>query len=243
MNRLMILTSCLLTLCACAPAAPPADPSAITSRSDAWEAALNERDIDTLVSMYTDDARVMPPGMPLSAGTQAVRDAFSGMIAAGFTGTLTPVETRVAGDIGYNVGTFELTMGDGTVTTGKFTETWERGSDGIWRISNDIWNNDGPAEGSMGDKSHLVIVHDVEDFDRWIAAWRGDDSRHDLFEANGAAHVHTLQNPDNPNQIGLIVSVEDQDALFEMIESDEGQAAAAEDGVRMDTLTLLVEVK
>lgn len=242
MNRLMILATCLLTLGACTPATPPADPSAITSRADAWEAALNARDIDTLVSMYTDDARVMPPGMPMSAGSQAVRDAFSGMIAAGFTGTLTPVETRVAGDIGYNVGTFELTMGDGTVTTGKFTETWERGDDGVWRIANDIWNDDGAVEASMGDKSHLVIIHEVEDFDRWIAAWRGDDSRHDLFEANGAAHVHTLQNPDNPNQIGLIVSVEDQDALFEMIESDEGQAAAAEDGVRMDTVTVLVEV-
>ncbi len=243
MNRLIIIVSGLFALNACTPAAPPADPSAITSRSDAWEAALNAQDIDTLVSMYTDDARVMPPGMPLASGTQAVRDAFSGMIAAGFTGTLTPVETRVAGDIGYNVGTFELTMGDGTVSTGKFTETWERGDDGVWRISNDIWNDDAPAASSMGDKSHLVIVHEVEDFDHWIAAWRGDDSRHMLFEANGAAHVHTLQNPDNPNQIALIVSVEDQEALFEMIESDEGQAAAAEDGVKMDTLTMLVEVK
>lgn len=94
----------------------------------------------------------------------------------------------------------------------------------------------------MGDETHLVILHEVEDFDRWIAAWRGDDSRHALFEANGAAHVHTLQNPDSPNQIGLIVSVEDRDALFGMIESDEGQAAAAADGVKMDTITVLVEV-
>ncbi len=242
MNRLIVVTTCLLALGACTPPAPPADPSAITSRSDAWEAALNAKDIDKLVSMYTEDARVMPPGLPLSTGTQAVRDAFSGMIAAGFTGTLTPVETRIAGDIGYNVGTFELTMGDGTVTTGKFTETWERGSDGVWRISNDIWNDDGPSEASMGDETHLVILHEVEDFDRWIAAWRGDDSRHALFEANGAAHVHTLQNPDSPNQIGLIVSVEDRDALFGMIESDEGQAAAAADGVKMDTITVLVEV-
>lgn len=243
MNRTIVFATCLLALGACTPAAPPADPSAITSRTDAWEVALNAGDIDTLVSMYTEDARVMPPGMRMSMGTQAVRDAFTGMIAAGFSGTLTPVETRIAGDIGYNVGTFELTMGDGTVTTGKFTETWERGSDGVWRISNDIWNDDGAVEVSMSDKRHIVIIHDVEDFDRWIAAWRGDDSRHDLFEANGAAHVHTLQNPDNPNQIGLIVSVEDEDALFEMIESDEGQAAAAEDGVVTDSITVLMEVR
>lgn len=243
MKRLILLAFCLPLLGACAPDVPPADPSEITSRSDAWSAALNAGDIDTLVSMYTDDARIMPPGMPATSGTKAVREAFGSMVAAGFTGTLTPVETRIAGDIGYNVGTFELSMGDGTVTTGKFVETWERGSDGEWRISNDIWNDDAPVEASMADKSHVVIVHDVEDFDHWIAAWRGDNSRHDLFEANGAAHVHTLQNRDKPNQIGLIVSVTDQAALFAMIDSDEGKAAAAEDGVVADTITILEEVE
>ncbi|MBT8095499.1 MAG: DUF4440 domain-containing protein [Gammaproteobacteria bacterium] len=242
MTRLIVSMTCLLVLGACAQDAAPGDPSDITSRSDAWEAALNAKDIDTLVSLYTDDARVMPPGYPLSTGSDAVRDAFSGMIAAGFTGTLTPVDTRVAGDIGYNVGTFELTMGDGTVTTGKFAETWERGSDGVWRISNDIWNDDGSSEPAMGDKSHIVILHDVEDYDHWIAAWRGDNSRHELFEANGAAHVHTLQRVDNPNSAGLVVSVSDLDALFEMLESDAGQAAASEDRVVMDSMVVLKEV-
>lgn len=243
MNKTTAFLLCLLICAGCGPAVTPSDPSEITSRSDAWESALNAKDIDTLVSMYTEDARVMPPNLPLATGQEAVRDAFSGMIAAGFTGTLTSVETQVAGDIGYNVGTFELTTGDGMTTTGKFIETWERGSDGVWRISNDIWNDDGPAAASMDEKSHLVIVHDVEDFDHWIAAWRGDDSRHGLFEANGAAHVHTLQSMDNPNRIALIVSVTDQDALLAMIESDEGQAAAAEDGVVMDSITMLQEVR
>lgn len=243
MNRLLVSMTCLLVLGACAQEGSSGDPSEITSRSDAWDTALNAKDIDTLVSLYTDDARVMPPGYPLSTGSEAVREAFSGMIAAGFTGTLTPVETRVAGDIGYNVGTFELTMGDGTVTTGKFAETWERGSDGVWRISNDIWNDDGSSEPPMSDKSHVVILHDVDDFDHWIAAWRGENSRHDLFEANGAAHVHTLRSTADPNQIGLIVSISDKDALFEMIESDEGLSAAAEDGVVMDSIVVLEEVK
>lgn len=243
MNRIVLVLSGLCVIAACGQATPTADPSAITSRSDAWEAALNAKDIDTLVSMYTDDARVMAPGTPTATGSAAVRDAFSGMINAGFTGTLTPVETRVSGDIGYNVGTFELTTGDGDVMTGKFTETWERGSDGVWRISNDIWNDDGHSQPTMAEKNHVVIVHDVDDFDHWIAAWRGDDSRHTLFEANGAAHVHTLQNSDNPNQIALIVSVTDEDALFGLLESDEGQAAAAEDGVVWDSITVLTEVR
>lgn len=243
MNRMLVLTACLVLVAACSRTGTPADPSDITSRSDAWETALNAKDIDTLVSLYAEDARVMPPGHPLATGTEAVREAFSGMIAAGFTGTLTPVDTRVSGDIGFNVGTFELTMGDGTVTTGKFAETWERGSDGVWRISNDIWNDDGSSERSANDKSHVVILHDVEDYDHWIAAWRGENSRHGLFEANGAAHVHTLQSADDPNKIGLIVSVSDRDALFAMIDSDEGQAAAADDGVIAETIVVLEEVQ
>lgn len=243
MRKSILFTCGLLVLAACTQNVPPADPSAITSRSDAWEAALNAGDIDTLVSMYTDDARVMPPNGPMTTGSAAVRESFGGMIAAGFTGTLTSVETRIAGDIGYNVGTFELTTGDGTTATGKFVETWERGDDGTWRISNDIWNDDAAAEPPMGDADHLVILHDVDDFDHWIAAWRGDGSRHELFEANGAAHVHTLQNADNPNQVGLIVAVTDMDALMEMIGSDEGQAAAAEDGVIADTITMLSEAR
>ena len=237
------LLSCLVIAAGCSEPAPPSDPSVITSRSDAWERALNDRDIETLATLYTDDARVMPPGQPLSSGTQAVRDAFGAMIDAGITGTLTPVETRVSGAVGYSVGTYELQLGDGGTATGKYAETWERGSDGAWRISNDIWNADAPAERSGAEKSHLVILHDVENFDRWIAAWRGEDSRHDLFEANGAAHVHTMQNRDEPNRVGLIVSVTDRAALFDMIESEEGRAAAAEDGVVADTITVLDEVR
>jgi len=95
----------------------------------------------------------------------------------------------------------------------------------------------------MASMTHLVITHEVEDADRWLAAWQGEDSRHKLFMANGAAHVHTLQDPDNPNITGLIIAVADMDALTAMLESEEGQAAAAEDGVKPETMKMLVQAK
>ena len=95
----------------------------------------------------------------------------------------------------------------------------------------------------MASMTHLVITHEVEDAERWLAAWQGEDSRHKLFMANGAAHVHTLQNPDNPNITGLIIAVADMDALTAMLESEEGQAAAAEDGVKPETMKRLVQAK
>lgn len=95
----------------------------------------------------------------------------------------------------------------------------------------------------MASMTHLVITHEVKDADHWLAAWQGEDSRHNLFKANGAAHVHTLQDPDNPNMTGLIIAVADMDALTAMLESEEGQAAAAADGVIHETMKMLVQAK
>jgi len=245
MRKLIILTPFILAIVACTQSAPATDPSVITSRSAEWDAALNAKDIDALVALYTDDARIMSPNAEMGVGSDAVRKDFGGMIEAGLNVKLTSIDATVAGDVGHNIGTYVLTAGDEQIDVGKFVETWARGDDGVWRIANDIYNSDTPvaaAEPSMP-MTHLVITHEVEDVDAWMAAWRGDDSRHKLFSDNGAAHVHTFSNPDNPNQTGLVVAVKDMDALAAMLESEEGQAAAAADGVKADTLTMLAEIK
>jgi hypothetical protein len=178
----------------------------------------------------------------MQIGADAVRAIFGGMIDAGLTGKLISMDTQVAGDIAYNVGTFTILAGDTVVDTGKYMETWHRGEDGQWRYSNDIWNSDVPVASPDGN-AHLMILHEVDDSEHWLAAWRGDDSRHQLFEANGAAHVHTFQNADNPHLTGLVISVSDMDALNAMLSSEEGQAAAAADGVRADTMKVLTEAE
>ncbi len=91
--------------------------------------------------------------------------------------------------------------------------------------------------------THVLITHEVEDAEHWLAAWRGPDSRHKLFKDNGAKMVHTFQDPNNPNLTGLVVSVADMDKFMAMLESGEGQAAAAADGVKMDTMVMLIEKK
>jgi hypothetical protein len=91
--------------------------------------------------------------------------------------------------------------------------------------------------------THVMITHEVDDAEKWLAAWRGPDSRHKLFKDNGAKMVHTFQDANNPNLTGLVVAVADMDKFMAMLESDDGKAAAAADGVRMDTMVLLVEKK
>lgn len=243
MKRTLTVLPLILMIIGCNQTEPSADPSVITSRSDAWETALNAKDVDAVADFYTSDARVLPPNREMSSGIAAVRAEFGAMIDAGLSGELTSVEVMVSGDIGYNVGTFVLKAGDEVVDTGKFIETWRLDEDGQWRISNDIYNSDGKMEAAEGPKTHLMISHEVDDAEKWIAAWRGEDSRHKLFEANGAAHVHAFRSEDDPNLTGLVIAVTDMDALNRMLTSEEGVAAAAADGVRADTMKILVEAK
>jgi len=254
MKRLFLALPLLLIIAACNQAAAPADPSVITSRSEAWEAALNAKDIDALAALYTSDTRLMPPNGEMTTGRDPVRAAFGGMIDAGIGGTLTSVEAQVVGDIGYNLGHYELTSGGDVIDTGKYMEIWHRGNDGVWLIANDIWNSDKPAAAAkprgmhkrkhkgMG-MTHVMITHEVEDGAHWLAAWSGEDSRHDLFKANGAVKVHTFQSADNPNLTGLVIAVKDMEAFQAMLQSEEGRAAATEDGVDLDNVTTLVETK
>ena len=240
MKKLVALLSLLLTLTACGHKSLSTDTAALEARSDAWESALNAKDVDALVDLYTDDARLLPPDGAMTSGREGVRAVFGGMIDAGISGETTRVETTVSGDVAYIVGTFSLTAGDVAVGTGKYIETWRRGNDGLWLIANDIFNNDPKPKMSM---THIMITHSVDNSDHWSAAWSGPDSRSNMFKDNGAAHVHAFRSEDNPNLTGLVIAVEDMDALNTMLMSDEGKAAAAEDGVRTDTMVMMTEVK
>lgn len=245
MIRLITAIPLLIIISACSQGPQSGDASVLAARGEVWEAALNAKDIDALVELYESDARILAPNEPMASGHDAVREGFGGMIEAGLTIELTSIDGAVSGDIGYNLGTYALKSGDMQVDTGKYMETWHRGDDGVWRYTNDIYNSDlpVPAPAPMADMpmTHLMISHEVEDADRWLAAWEGEDSRHKLFKDNGAAHVHTFQNPDNPNLTGLVIAVKDMAALTAMLESEQGRVAAAYDGVKMDTMKVFVQ--
>lgn len=243
MNKLLILLSILVVAAGCNQTSLSTDSSGIKSGSEAWEAALNAKDIDAIVDLYTSDARVLAPNSEMTTGSAGIRSAFGAMIDGGLSVDLTSIDAKVSGDMGHNVGTYVLTANGEVADVGKFVETWQRGTDGKWRIANDIYNSDRPAaapESSMAHK-HVMIWHEVADGDKWMDAWRGENSRHKLFADNGAMHVHTFRSPDDPNLTGLVIAVHDMDALNAMLQSEEGQATAMSDGVKMDTLKMLVE--
>ena len=244
-----------LIIASCNQAPPPGNPKIIEDLSSAWNESLNNKDIDTLTMIYTSDARIMPPNGAMVRGAEGVRATFGAMIDAGLTGKTTIEAITMQNNIAYKIGSYEIMDGDTVVDNGKFIETWRQGEDGKWRISNDIWNSNNPPaapqprmhgkrmQGEGRRHQHILITHEVEDAERWLAAWRGEDSRHGLFRANGAAHVHTFQDQENPNLTGLVIAVKDMQALHDMLSSEEGLAAAEEDGVIADSMKVLMESK
>lgn len=149
--------SMMVVVVACAPPAPQesaevavkaqASPE-LAAVADAWAQNLNAGDIDGLVALYAEDARILPPNAEMAQGHDAVRAIFGGMIDAGLTGSLATIETMVAADIGYRIGTYTLTAPDGSqADQGKYLEIW-REINGEWKISVDTFNSDLPAAGA-----------------------------------------------------------------------------------------------
>ena len=228
----------IVAVAACAPPAAKESPE-LSAMTDRWEDALNSGDVDGIAALYTEDCRLMPPNAEMMHGREAVRAEFSGMIEAGLTVDLEPVEAIVAGNLGHKVGTYSLVAQDGTVVdSGKWIETWEKTAAG-WQISNDIWNSDW-APNAM--TTTMIFTHQVGDADVWLAAWLGEPSRKDDFAEHGVPSARVFQSMEDPDLVGLLVEVADMDALQAWLDSPEGDAAKAEDTVKNATIHVFSEV-
>lgn len=234
------LTAALVAIlagAACAPQGSQPSPE-LAAMSDRWVEALAAGDIDGMVGLYTADCRIMPPNAPMIEGRDAVRSSFSELMDAGITGEIKTIESTVAGDIGYKIGTYTLIAPDGSVVAkGKFSESWKKTSAG-WQMSSDMFSSDlpNPGPGPM-----VVATHKVEDAAAWLAAWNGESGRHAMFSANGVASSRTMQNPEEPNDVAIIFEVSDLNAFMAFVDSPETQAAKAEDGVIEEGLRFYVE--
>jgi ketosteroid isomerase-like protein len=235
----LVVLALLMFFAACAQQGAQPSPT-IEAFAGQWETALNTGDVEGIVALYTDDCRIMPPNRPLVTGREAARAEFGSMIDAGFTGKLHTIEAFSAADLGYRVGTYELNAPGGEVIDrGKYIEVW-RNVGGAWKIADDIWNSDMPAAGSG---ATMIVTHEVEDFDHWLAAWQGEHSRHEMFAEHGVPGTRLFQSVDDPNTIAVLMDVTDMDAMQAFLSSPEGATAKAEDGVKDSTMKAYAEIK
>jgi ketosteroid isomerase-like protein len=105
-----------------------------------WSQAFATGNAATLASLYTDDARSIPPGGPPIVGRTAIEEYWRGDIGRGGVGTaLTPSDAFVAGDFLHTAGAYEVSGATGAaLARGQFQQVWTR-VDGDWRLHREMW--------------------------------------------------------------------------------------------------------
>jgi ketosteroid isomerase-like protein len=124
-----------------------AERTRLLERDAEWAAAASEgRDVERILSYWTDDAVVLPPGLPPIIGKTALRQyvEMSTQIP-GFHISWTSSDVVFSPDrnLGYMFSQNAVTMNGPagpTTTKGRAITIWRRESDGEWRCAVDIWN-------------------------------------------------------------------------------------------------------
>lgn len=119
----------------------------------AWAAVAGAgQNVDSIVSFWTDDAKVAQPGQPTVEGKTAIKGMVTSMLAIpGFHVTWNPESAVVSssGDLGYTSGTNAFTSTDATgklvTEKGRYLTVWRKQADGRWRCVMDFGNS-GPSQ-------------------------------------------------------------------------------------------------
>ncbi len=121
----------------------------IQELSSQWVAAEAQRDVETAINFFADDAVLHQPGMPQVVGREAIRDCYRKLFQnfppfVSLTGTPTSIAVAQAGDMAYEVGTtlvvLDLPQGRAEAS-GKYVNVWKKvGQD--WKAVVHIWSGD-----------------------------------------------------------------------------------------------------
>jgi uncharacterized protein (TIGR02246 family) len=126
---------------------------ALRDLDDQWSKAAGAKDMDKIVSFYSDDAVVMPPHGPSAATKETIRTLWKDLLTdASLSWKTKKVEVAQSGDLAFLSGTYEVALNDPTGKPvndrGKYLEVWKKQADGNWKCMMGIWNSDLPATAS-----------------------------------------------------------------------------------------------
>jgi ketosteroid isomerase-like protein len=122
----------------------------LLDRDAEWaDVSSTGRDVERILSFWSDDAQVFAPGLPVFRGKAALRSYVEGALAIpGFRISWTTSEANLSpdGQMAYLRSSNSVTMpgSDGRLITtrGRAVTVWRREPDGIWRCVIDIWNDE-----------------------------------------------------------------------------------------------------
>jgi len=152
---LRALTGVTLLLAGCS-RPQRSDSEAVTAAFNAiwtrYSSSLNAGDLDSWLSLWTDDGVQLPPGEPPVVGKDQIRARNKGVLDK-FTVNLsiTNDELGVAGDWAFARGTYTATLtpkksGPAIPINGKYITILKRQADGSWKIHRDIFNSNVPSQ-------------------------------------------------------------------------------------------------
>ena len=115
--------------------------AAIESGNRAFIAAFLRGDARAVADLYTEDARVIPPGGEIASGRPAIATFWRSVMDAGVEDlTLDTTEVESAGDLAYELGTVRVVGKNRQVTAGRYVVVWKQ-QNGHWKLHRDIWNS------------------------------------------------------------------------------------------------------
>ena len=114
--------------------------AAVEAGNAAFVAAFLRGDAAAVAGLYTEDAKLIPPGGEVAAGRPAIEAFWKATIASGVKDVaLTTLDVEASGDLAAEVGSVRLVGADGKVSEQRYVVVWKRVA-GVWKLHRDIWN-------------------------------------------------------------------------------------------------------
>ena len=118
--------------------------AAIKTMNQKFMDAFKRGDAAGIAALYTDEAKLLPPGNQMTTGREAIKSFWQGAMNKGIKeANLETVGIEAGGDLAYEIGRFALAVqpesGERTTLTGKYVVVWKKQA-GAWKLHADIWN-------------------------------------------------------------------------------------------------------
>jgi ketosteroid isomerase-like protein len=151
-----VLTLLKLTACQNAPAprnTHDADVRSIKESELLWVRNWSIRDVDRILSHYSEDAIWMGPHLPFANGREAIREVVQRLVQDGSLAiTFEPSRVEIArsGEFGYSQGTYTMTLTDpvtkrAVTDQGSYLRIYRKELNGAWRATQEI-NTSSPTD-------------------------------------------------------------------------------------------------
>jgi uncharacterized protein (TIGR02246 family) len=107
-----------------------------------YQSAYHRNDASAMAELYAPNGLLLPPGRELIRGRDAIRKFWEQGMEAGFQ--METLQVSAGMGTGFAVGRYYIPAdAENEAESGKYVITFERQSDGVWRVAADIWNEDG----------------------------------------------------------------------------------------------------